>query len=238
MTISDKNLSIDAFGNVAEAVGGTGEAERAEMERLLAEKLLQLDSFAGTDPMNRARLQLDVAELLILLERKEEAWSIAREAFNTSLEHDSWQDAVEACNVLYQTEQAASIPALGMGVWLAVTFPVDPELTYAMLDHIVDETPNTSDGAALAAVTARYVIDLRAPDDKHEGQSLLANNLIARVAARHGNVQDQRALDAWMNELGLRDPQVFLPRLSQVVNAVVGDSWWFDRDVLRNKLPD
>jgi len=238
MTISDKNLSIDPFGNVAEAAGGTGEAERAETERLLAEKLLQLDSFAGTDPMDPARLQLDVAELLILLERKEEAWSLASEAFNTSLAHDSWQDAVEACNVLYQTEQAASIPALGMGVWLAVTFPVDPELTYAMLDHIVDETPNTSDGAALAAVTARYVIDLRAPDDKHEGQSLLANNLIARVAARHGNVQDQRALDAWMNELGLRDPQVFLPRLSQVVNAVVGDSWWFDRDVLRNKLPD
>ena len=238
MTISNKNISIDSFGNVAEVAGSSGEGETAEMRRLLAEKLLQLDSFAGTDPMDRARLQLDVAELLISLERKEEAWSMAREAFDTSLAHDSWQDAVEACNVLYQTEQAASIPALGMGVWLAVTFPVDPELTYAMLDHIVDETPNISDGAALAAVTARYVIDLRAPDNKHESQSLLANNLIARVAARHSNVQDQRALDAWMNELGLRDPQVFLPRLSQVVNAVVGDSWWFDRDVLRNKLPD
>lgn len=238
MTISDKNSSIDAFGNVAEVVDGASEAEKVEMERLLAEKRLQLDSFAGADPMDRARLQLDVAELLISLERKEEAWSLAREAFDTSLEHDSWQDAVEACNVLYQTEQAASISALGMGVWLAVTFPVDPELTYAMLDHIVDETPNISDGAALAAVTARYVIDLRAPDDKHESQSLLANNLIARVAARHSNVQDQSALNAWMNELGLRDPRVFLPRLSQVVNAVVGDSWWFDRDALHNKLPD
>jgi len=238
MATSEKNLALDAFGNVAEVAGGLGESETAELERHLAEKRFLLDGFAGADPMDRARLQLDVAELLISLERKEEAWSPAREAFDTSLEHHSWQDAVEACNVLYQTEQAASIPALGMGVWLAVTFPVDPELTYAMLDHIVDETPNISDGAALAAVTARYVIDLRAPDDKHESQSLLANNLIARVAARHSNVQDQRALDAWMNELGLRDPQVFLPRLGQVVNAVVGDSWWFDRDALRDKLPD
>lgn len=238
MTMSEKNLAIDAFGNVAEVAGGPGEGETAELERHLAEKRLQLDGFAGADTMDRARLQLDVAELLISLERKEEAWNLAREAFATSLQNESWQDAVEACNVLYQTEQAASIAALGMGVWLAVSFPVDPELTYAMLDHIVDETPNIADGAALAAVTARYVIDLRAPDDKHESQSLLANNLIARVAARHSNVQDQRALDAWMNELGLRDPQVFLPRLSQVVNAVVGDSWWFDRDALRDKLPD
>jgi hypothetical protein len=238
MTMSEKNLAIDAFGNIAEVAGGPGEGETAELERHLAEKRLQLDGFEGADTMDRARLQLDVAELLISLERKEEAWNLAREAFATSLQNESWQDAVEACNVLYQTEQAASIAALGMGVWLAVSFPVDPELTYAMLDHIVDETPNIADGAALAAVTARYVIDLRAPDDKHESQSLLANNLIARVAARHSNVQDQRALDAWMNELGLRDPQVFLPRLSQVVNAVVGDSWWFDRDALRDKLPD
>lgn len=230
MTMSEKNLT--------DAAGRLGEGDTAEVERLLAEKRLMLDSAAGADTMARARLQLDVAELLISLERKNEAWSLAREAFDTSLQNASWQDAVEACNVLYQTEQAASIPALGMGIWLAVTFPVDPELTYAMLDHIVDETPINSDGAALAAVTARYVIDLRAPDDKHESQSLLANNLIARVAARHSNVQDQHALDAWMNELGLRDPQVFLPRLSQVVNAVVGDSWWFDRNALRNSLPD
>ena len=237
MTMNEKNLAIDAYGNVAEAASASGEGDTAELERDLAAKRLQLAGLEGADTMERARVQLDIAELLISLERKEEAWSLAREAFDTSLEKESWQDAVEACNVLYQTEQAESIPALGMGVWLAVTFPVDPELTYAMLDHIVDETPTTSDGAALAAVTARYVIDLRAPDDKHESQSLLANNLIARVAARHGNVQDQQALDAWMNELGLRDPQVFLPRLGRVVNAVVGDAWWFDRDALRDRLP-
>lgn len=221
---------IEAFSN------GT-EDEKIGLERQLAEKRLQLSQLAGAAPMDRARLQLDIAEILVWLERKEEAWNPAREAFDTSLENESWQDAVEACNVLYQTEQAASIPALGMGVWLAVSFPIDPELTFAMLDHIVDETPNNSDGAALAAVTARYVIDLRAEDNKHESQSLLANNLIARVAARHGNVQDQQGLDAWMDKLELRDPQVFLPRLSLVVARVVGDSWWFDRNQLRDKLP-
>ncbi len=221
---------IEAFSN------GT-EDEKIGLERQLAEKYLQLSLLAGAAPMDRARLQLDIAEILVWLERKEEAWNPAREAFDTALENESWQDAVEACNVLYQTEQAASIPALGMGVWLAVSFPIDPELTFAMLDHIVDETPNNSDGAALAAVTARYVIDLRAEDNKHESQSLLANNLIARVAARHGKVQDQQGLDAWMDKLELRDPQVFLPRLSRVVASVVGDSWWFDRNQLRDKLP-
>lgn len=218
--------------------GGLTEAERADFEQQLRDKNMELARYSDADPMMNARLQLDIAEILIWLERKEEAWHLARMAFDISLQNESWQDAVEACNVLYQTEQPGSIPTLGMGVWLAVTFPVAHELTYAMLDHIVTETPSHADGAALAAVTARYVIDLRADDAEHGEWSLLANDLIARVAARHSNVRDQQALDAWMDKLGLRDPQIFLPRLSMVVNALVGDSWWFDRKALRDELPD
>ncbi len=212
------------------------EEEKIRFEQELAEKNLALEQVADT--MARVRLKLDIAEILIWLERKKEAWNMARTAFDTALQKEEWQDAVEACNVLYQTGQADSIHALGMGVWLAVTFPVAPELTFAMLDHIVTETPSHADGAALAAVTARYVIDMRADDADHGDWSLLANDLIARVALRHSKVQDQQALDAWMDKLGLRDPQVFLPRLSQVVNAIVGDTWWFDRNALRDKLPD
>lgn len=235
--MSTNNPDSDPFAYMAELPDGLSEGEKAGFEQQLKDKQHQLEHVSGADTMERARLQLDIAEILVFLERKEEAWKLAREAFDLSLQHESWQDAVEACNVLYQTEQAASIPALGMGVWLAVTFPVQPELTYAMLEHVVTETPAHSDGAALAAVTTRYVIDIRADDAQHENLSLLANNLIARVAARHSKVQDQQALDAWMDKLELRDPQVFLPRLGQVVNTIAGGSWWFDRDVLRDKLP-
>lgn len=220
---------------ILDPAAGLSEEETAGIARQLKEKLAGLEQAAS--PLERARLQLDVAELLILLERKPEAWALAREAMGTALAAHAWQDAVEACNVLYQTGQPDAIPALGMGVWLAVTFPVEPDLTYAMLDHVVDETPDHSDGAALAAITARYVIDLRADDACHESLGMLANNLVARVALRHSQVQDQRSLDAWLNELDLRDPQVFLPRLSKVVNAIVGENWWFDRDAIRDQLP-
>lgn len=230
--------AADPYAYIADLPDGLTDAEKADFEQQLKAKLLELDSHAGAGPLPRARLQLDVAELLVLLERKEEAWKLAKAAFDTALQHESWQDAAEACNVLYQCEQPESIAVLGMGVWLAVTFPVAPELTFAMLDHVISETPAHSDGAALAAVTIRYVIDLRADDDRHGDWSLLANNLIARVAERHSKVQSQQALNQWMDDLGLRDPQVFLPRLGQVVNAIVGDAWWFDRDELRDKLPD
>lgn len=222
--------------NIIEMTDRLSDSGRIELTKQLGEKLQELNNLTNVAPLARARMQLDVAEMLVALARKPEAWALAREAFDTALEHNAWQDAVEACNVLYQCGQDGSIAALGMGVWLAVSFPVDPQLTLAMLLHIVDETPDKSDGAAVAAVTARYVIDLRADDKNHESLSFLANNLIARVAERHGNVRDQAALNEWMDRLELRDPQIFLPRLGQVVDAIVGDAWWFDRDELRKKF--
>lgn len=222
--------------NIVEIQDGLNDSERVELTRHLVEKLQELHNLSNATPLVRVRLQLDVAEMLVALGRKPEAWTLAREAFDTALKDDAWQDAVEACNVLFQCEQDGSIAALGMGVWLAVSFPVDPELTLAMLQHIVDETPNHSDNAALAAVTARYVVDLRADNESHESQSFLANNLIAQVAERHSNVRNQAALDKWMDMLELRDPEIFLPRMGRVVNALVVDAWWFDRDELRKKL--
>jgi hypothetical protein len=215
---------------------GLSDNERVDLKKHLADKLRDLQGLADAPPLARARMQLDIAEILVALERKPEAWTLAKEAFDIALRNDAWQDAVEACNVLYQTEQDDSIAALGMGVWLAISFPVDPELTLAMLLHIVDETPKNSDGAALAAVAARYVIDLRADDENHESQGFLANNLIATVAQRHSNVRDQAALDKWLDRLQLRDPQIFLPRLGMVVDTIVENKWWFDRDELRNKF--
>ena len=212
------------------------DSERSELTKQLAAKLRELNEQTNATPLARARTQLDVAETLLALERKSEAWTLAREAFATVLAHDAWTDAVEACNVLYQCGQPESVAVLGMGVWLSVSFPVNPELTLALLLHIIDETPSNSDGAALAAIAARYVIDLRADDESYESLSFLANNLIGQVAERHSNVRDQAALDHWMDKLELRDPQIFLPRLGLVVNNIVGDAWWFDRDALRSKF--
>ena len=42
-----------------------------------------------------------------------------------------------------------------------------------------------------------------------------------------------------MEKLELKDPSVFLPRMSMVLDAIVGESgWWFDKDELKSRLPD
>ena len=220
---------------ISAALSGDERQELAEKLTSYQDKLKSLP--ADTPDLERALIQLDISELLLALDQKEEAWNEARAIFDIFMKNEQWQHAVEACNVMYQTEQPASIVALGHGVWLAVTYPIDADTTVAVLNHIVDETPADSDGAAVAAMVGYYIADIRTTDENHESMTFLAKTILGNVAKRHSNVQTQKEMDAWLFKLELNDPAIFLPRLSLVVNSIVGESWWFDRDDLRSRLP-
>jgi hypothetical protein len=64
-----------------------------------------------------------------------------------------------------------------------------------------------------------------------------ANQILGQVARRHGGVDSQEAFDYWMEKLELKQPEKFLVRLRNVVDVLVQDDWWFDREALRERLP-
>lgn len=193
---------------------------------------------ADSGDIERAELQLKIGAILVDLERGAEAFDVAKQAFDTYVQFQSWEGAVQACDVMFQAEQDDSLAALGQGVWLAVTFPVNPELTVNMLSHIVDETPDDSDGGAVAAAVARYVVDLRTEGKKHDDLAFFTNNILGTVARRHSDVQSQEQFDYWVEKLELNDPAKFLPRLRNVVDVLVQENWWVDRDAIWASLPD
>lgn len=211
-----------------------------QMQQELASLQNKLEEFpARGDELVRCRLQLDIATLLVAMERKNEAWKMARPLFGSFVAMTAWQDAVETCDVLYAADQEDSIVALANGVWLAVTFPVDPTLSVNMLDHVIEETPAESDGGAVAAATAHYLAELRASDDKQrESLAFLTGNLLAGVAYRHSGYKDREMIDMWVERLELNQPDKFLPRLGMMLDIIVGKKWWVDRDALRGTLPE
>lgn len=186
----------------------------------------------------RAALLIEIGHTLLRLERKSEAHDAAREAFDLCLAAEDWETGVQALEAVFLAGQTDSLAALGQAIWLAVTFPVDPELTVAVLQHVIDETPSDSDGAAVAATVAHYVADLRAPQGKErENLMFYTNQMLATVARRHGDVHDQAAFDRWFKRLELDDPARFLVRLRNIVDVLVQDDWWIDRNALQAKLP-
>ena len=209
------------------------------LQQQLDEAYQRLNSLpAETGDLECAELQLKIGAILVDLERGEEAFDIARQAFDIYVQHQSWEGAVQACDIMFQSEQPDSLAALGQGVWLAVTFPISPDITVNMLSHIVDETPDDSDGGAVAAAVARYIVDLRTEGKKHDDLVFFTNNVLGTVARRHSDVQTQEQFDYWVEKLELNDPQKFLPRLRNVIDVLVQEDWWVDREAIWASLPD
>ena len=205
----------------------------------LEDQRRQLDELSESDELGRQRLQLSIAETLVALEKKEEAWQLARQVFDYMVSEQQWQDAVEACDVMYAADQPDSIAALGNGIWLSVTFPVDPQLSTNLLDHVIDETPKDSDGAAVAAATAHYLVELRAKDEaQRTSLGFLTGNMLAGVANRHSDLKEKDQIDFWVERLELDQPDKFLPRLATMLDVIIGDKWWIDRDAIRANLPE
>ncbi len=225
------------------AVGNSDDSEDAKestgmLKRLVADLREQL---AGLSPdaetLPRADLLLQLGRALVRLELGAEAWAMAREAVDLYLAEQAWEGAAQCCDILFLSDQPDSLAALGQGIWLAVTYPIDPELSIALLQHVVDETPPDADGAAVAAVTAYYLADMRAREPQREHLLLYASQVLATVARRHSGVSGQEDFNRWIESMELNDPSLFLPRLRNVVDVLVQDDWWFDRDALQAALP-
>lgn len=211
--------------------------ERAWFENELIKYRQQLRHLPqGANNLERAQIELEIAQVLIGLNQLEEAWQSARPLVELFLAEQAFESVVRTCRVLYQADQEHSIVALGQGCWLAVTYPIDPTLSVEMLHYIVDETPDQSDGAAVAAMVAHHVADMRAQDE-HENLTFLTKQILANVAKRHRKIEDEESIKIWIEILELNDTEKLFARLAKILDVMTANQWWFDRDQLRAQLP-
>ncbi len=214
---------------------------RQLLKQELANRQAQLMQLTpASNPLERANLQYEIADIMLEIEEpgmREAAWGMTRESFEIFRDHEQWEDAARCCDVLFRCDLPASVPALGNGLWLAVTYPIDPQVTIIMLNNLIDATPPQADGAAVAATVAHYIADLRLEGEQRDSVMFLTSAMLAKVAERHSNVNSQEAMNLWLNKLDLLNPKVFLPRLAQVIDAITEGQWWYNRDELRARLP-
>ncbi len=192
---------------------------------------------ANSNELEKAKLMLDIAECHLGLDQQKEAHDWAEKTFQTFISNREWQLAVDCCDIIYNSGQDDSLIALGNGIWLAVTFPVDPNISVQMLHHIVDETPDDSDGAAVAAMLAHYLAETRADDKDHKNLTFLTNQITAQVAKRHRGIADEKTMQTWIKMYELDDVTKLLPKMAIILDTIVGENWWYDRDEIRSQLP-
>ncbi len=210
---------------------------KAVLARQVDVLLTRLAELPEAAERRRAELLRQIADIQIKLEQNTQAWEHAFTAFECFARTENWQQAIEACDSLFRTEQPDSLIALGHAVWLSVTYPVDPALTVSQLIHIIDDTPEASDGAAVAAATAAYIADLRGNASQNDDLTRVVGQLLNRVAREHNGITTQTHFDSWFKQMELDQPEKFLVRLRNIIDVLVQDNWWIDRDALQAALP-
>ncbi len=176
---------------------------------------------------DRINLLLKIARIQIERSEAKDSWNKAFEAFHLAEKEDLWELAVKACDLLFLAEGPDSLVALGHGLWLGITFPIDAELTVMILEHLIKESPKESDTCAIAAASAHYIANIRLGAD--DELTFFTNQMLSSVADNHSHVTDQRSFDLWQRTLELDDPKVFLKKLSNAIDQLVGDNWWIDK---------
>lgn len=176
---------------------------------------------------------LQVARIQVERYQGKDAWDKAFVAFGIAEKEGLWELAVESCDVLFLTEGPDALVALGHALWLGITFPIDPELTVAVLQHLVNESPPESDTKAVAAATAHYIATMRCKDGD---LTFFTSQLLASVADNHSNISDQKTFDVWAKVLEIDNPDIFLKKLSGAIDQLIGDKWWFDKEAIYKRI--
>jgi len=238
--MADDKFTVTGSLNLSDAERRLLDQESpVDREFRLQDLLQQLTHLTEEDSnltLKRASINLEIAGLQLDLDEHNEAWPRAHSVIDTFISAQQFEDAALACQYVYLCDKEDAISAIGQAAWLSVTYPINPHLTVNILDHIIDETPDESDGAAVAAATAHYIADIRATEKEHEQIKLFTGSMLARVARRHSNVETQEKFERWVRILELDEPDKFLVRLRNVIDVMVQEDWWFDRAALSDAL--
>ena len=218
--------------------GDDGEDVYANEEQLQARLEYfegQLSDLSEAAPVEeRIKILLEIGRIQVERYKGADAWEKAHTAFELAHDAQLWELAVEACDVMFLSEGPESLKALGHAIWLGVTFPIDPEITVAMLQHLVEESPEEADTRAVAAAVAHYITSMRC--GKEDDLTFFALQMLTSVADKHSHIADQSSFDLWRKTLELDKPEVFLKKLSGALDQLVEGEWWVDRDKIRASL--
>lgn len=212
----------------AAAAGQSAQQQR----RLTLEKELCRPDINDSE---RLDAQLELSRILLDLGEPVAAFAMARAVLDAGIRVERYEAAALACQLMYLSEQPESTSALGHGLWLALACPMDPELTWQMLRYLVEETPAHSDGAAVAAMLAYFLMEKRAVGAERDRLIFLAQQQVAEVAERHRGITDEETIGIWVQMHDLDNVDVLLDRMARILDAITPD-WWFDRDAVRARF--
>lgn len=143
-----------------------------------------------------------------------------------------WPKLVTVLGNLSVSNDPKSGGFLCQALWLCLRVEVPLEEGVPIAGALVDMLGPKHEAAPLAAAFAMYLVQTRG-EKHHEREKLgqLALNALAACAKGRGVALEGKAIAEWIKSEKLNDPNHFIPKLSEALEALVGeDDWLFDRE--------
>jgi len=169
---------------------------------------------------------------------KAQALALNLQAAQALAQSDAYVDLITVLSNLGNTAEDNSPIYLAQAVWLALRVQGPLESTVQRFVTLYQQVPS---GDALEALLAAATQDLCAVrgngHPRFDPMQAFSDQMMAHAAKQQG-IETQAAYDTWVNEQQLDEPAVFVPKLQQRLEAIVGDQWLFDRSKLQEVQGD
>jgi len=135
---------------------------------------------------------------------------------------------VTVLNNLNAISEKGNFIYLAQAVWLCLKVQSPLQQAISILSDLFSAVPQGDELKALLATTA-YFLCLQRGTNHPQLTQLQERSTQMLMAAANAQGIAPEAVEAWMAQQQLNDPAVFLPRLNQRLEALVGTGWLFDR---------
>jgi len=226
--IGDVKGKAITLNNMAWVIAQEGEPDRAfylwQQSLGIQERIGDVKGKAATlnNMADIAYQQGDNQKALELFTQSAQAFGQAR----------AYVDLVTVLNNLDAISEKGNCIYLAQAVWLCIRLQAPLQNTLEILQDFFNAVPQGDPLESLLATTANFLCIRRGEGNPQLPQLQELSTKMLMGAASAQGIATPEDLEAWMTRSQFNDPNVFLPRLNQRLEDLVGDGWLFEREGL------
>ncbi len=124
-------------------------------------------------------------------------------------------------------DKTNALKYLSQSIWLTLHCSTNLKSAIILITAIYQKVPSGDSLAALLCAAACHLCQTRTHPE-FEQLIELSNKIISHATIQQG-IETQVDFDNWAKTNRLNEPEYFLPKLYEQLEAIVGDGWLFDR---------
>ncbi|MEB3181032.1 MAG: tetratricopeptide repeat protein, partial [Nostocaceae cyanobacterium] len=206
-------------------------AQQGDVTKAIAlySESLQLKETIG-DVQGKAATLANMAALAFKQGDINRALELLKQSAQTLALAKAYIDLLTVLNNLSVADETNGLVYLAQATWLSLRIYAPIVKTINLIRALFNTVPQGNELEALLASTALYFCQVRG-EGHPELESLQERSweMISFAADAQG-ITTPEAFHTWFTQQQLNEPEYFLPRLAQHLEAIVGDGWLFERD--------